>query len=184
MAAAVLSRCGGGGMVLSALLAARRPYSSIFRAAELRVEQSPHPKPKPSPEHLKFGHNFTDHMLTIEWSRADGWGPPHIRPFQDLCLHPASSALHYAVELFEGMKAFRGADDKIRLFRPELNMARMGRSAQRVCLPPFDPVELLECIRALVRLEQDWVPHSEAASLYIRPTFIGTEVGAMEGGQQ
>ncbi|XP_015706200.1 branched-chain-amino-acid aminotransferase, cytosolic-like isoform X1 [Coturnix japonica] len=175
MAAAVLSRGGGGGAVLSALLGARRPYSSIFRAAELRVEHSPHPKPKPPPEHLKFGQAFTDHMLTIEWSRADGWGPPHIRPFQDLRLHPASSALHYAVELFEGMKAFRGADDKIRLFRPELNMERMGRSAQRVCLPPFDPVELLECIRALVRLEQDWVPRSEAASLYIRPTYIGTE---------
>uniref|UniRef100_A0A8C9LAF3 branched-chain-amino-acid transaminase n=1 Tax=Pavo cristatus TaxID=9049 RepID=A0A8C9LAF3_PAVCR len=175
MAAAVLSRCGGGGAVLSALLSARQPYSSVFRAAELRVEQSPHPKPKPPPEHLKFGQAFTDHMLTIEWSRVGGWGPPHIRPFQDLSLHPASSALHYAVELFEGMKAFRGADDKIRLFRPELNMERMGRSAQRVCLPPFDPMELLECIRALVRLEQDWVPRSEAASLYIRPTYIGTE---------
>ncbi|XP_074995174.1 branched-chain-amino-acid aminotransferase, mitochondrial-like isoform X3 [Calonectris borealis] len=77
--------------------------------------------------------------------------------------------------LFEGMKAFRGADDKIRLFRPELNMQRMERSAQRVCLPAFDGAELLECIRALVRLEQEWVPPGPRASLYIRPTFIGTE---------
>ncbi|KAM6188316.1 uncharacterized protein WM294_015665 [Sarcoramphus papa] len=88
-------------------------------------------------------------MLTVEWTQASGWGRPRIRPFQDLRLHPAASALHYAVELFEGMKAFRGADDKIRLFRPELNMERMERSAERVCLPAFDGAELLECIRAL-----------------------------------
>ena len=74
-------------------------FGGGVQAAELRVEQSPHPKPKPPPEHLKFGQTFTDHMLTIEWSRADGWGPPRIRPFQDLRLHPASSALHYAVEV-------------------------------------------------------------------------------------
>lgn len=175
MAAAVRARCWGSRAVLTALLGPRRSYSSVFRAADLRVELSSNPKTKPEGGALSFGQIFTDHMLTVEWSRGGGWGPPHIRPFQDLRLHPASSALHYAVELFEGMKAFRGADDKIRLFRPELNMRRMGRSAQRVCLPAFDEAELLECIRALVRLEQDWVPRAEAASLYIRPTYIGTE---------
>ncbi|XP_066426102.1 branched-chain-amino-acid aminotransferase, cytosolic-like isoform X2 [Molothrus aeneus] len=77
--------------------------------------------------------------------------------------------------LFEGLKAFRGDDDKIRLFRPELNMERMKRSARRVCLPEFDGQELLECIRALVRLEGRWVPRDPQSSLYIRPTFIGTE---------
>ncbi|XP_053824347.1 branched-chain-amino-acid aminotransferase, mitochondrial isoform X1 [Vidua chalybeata] len=114
-------------------------------------------------------------MLTVEWSRAGGWGRPQIRPFQELRLHPASSALHYAVELFEGLKAFRGDDDKIRLFRPELNMERMQRSARRVCLPEFDGRELLECIRALVRLEGRWVPRDPRSSLYIRPALIGTE---------
>ncbi|XP_074936418.1 branched-chain-amino-acid aminotransferase, mitochondrial-like isoform X2 [Phalacrocorax aristotelis] len=175
MAAALRSRCRGGGALLVTLLGPRRSYNSVFRAAELEVERSRSPKAKPEPRDLLFGRVFTDHMLTVEWAQGSGWGRPRICPFQELRLHPAASALHYAVELFEGMKAFRGADDKIRLFRPELNMERMGRSAERVCLPAFDGAELLECIRALVRLEQEWVPRSEHASLYIRPTFIGTE---------
>nr|XP_033816011.1 branched-chain-amino-acid aminotransferase, mitochondrial isoform X2 [Geotrypetes seraphini] len=114
-------------------------------------------------------------MLTVDWNEERGWGKPHIKPFQNLSLHPASSALHYSVELFEGMKAFRGEDSKIRLFRPMLNMERMLRTALRSSLPSFDKAELLECIRKLVEVDQDWVPHSTDASLYIRPTFIGTE---------
>ncbi|KAM5174009.1 branched-chain-amino-acid aminotransferase, cytosolic isoform 3-T3 [Callospermophilus lateralis] len=75
-------------------------------------------------------------MLTVEWSSEFGWEKPHIKPFQNLSLHPGSSTLHYAVELFEGLKAFRGVDNKIRLFRPELNMERMCKSAVRATLPP------------------------------------------------
>ncbi|XP_058511811.1 branched-chain-amino-acid aminotransferase, cytosolic [Ochotona princeps] len=114
-------------------------------------------------------------MLTVEWSSESGWERPHIKPFQNLSLHPGSSALHYAVELFEGLKAFRGVDNKIRLFRPDLNMDRMLRSAVRTTLPVFDKEELLECIQQLVRLDQEWVPYSTSASLYIRPALIGTE---------
>ncbi|XP_065267580.1 branched-chain-amino-acid aminotransferase, cytosolic isoform X5 [Emys orbicularis] len=75
-------------------------------------------------------------MLTVEWSLTSGWEKPYIRPLENLSLHPASSSLHYAVELFEGMKAYRGVDGKIRLFRPTLNMDRMVRSAARATLPP------------------------------------------------
>ncbi|KAJ7417279.1 Branched-chain-amino-acid aminotransferase [Willisornis vidua] len=78
-------------------------------------------------------------------------------------------------DLFEGMKAYRGVDGKIRLFRPTLNMDRMARSARRTTLPSFDQNELLECIRKLVEVEKEWVPYSTTASLYIRPTLIGTE---------
>uniref|UniRef100_A0A8C6VQ64 Branched-chain-amino-acid aminotransferase n=1 Tax=Naja naja TaxID=35670 RepID=A0A8C6VQ64_NAJNA len=76
--------------------------------------------------------------------------------------------------LFEGMKAYRGVDGKIRLFRPRLNMDRMLRSAARATLPGFDK-ELLQCIQKLVEVEKEWVPYSTSASLYIRPTLIGTE---------
>ncbi|KAM5263637.1 branched-chain-amino-acid aminotransferase, cytosolic [Ctenodactylus gundi] len=114
-------------------------------------------------------------MLTVEWSSESGWEKPHIKPFQNLSLHPGVSALHYAVELFEGLKAFRGVDNKIRLFRPNLNMDRMYQSALRATLPVFDKEELLECIQQLVQLDGEWVPYSTSASLYIRPTFIGTE---------
>uniref|UniRef100_A0A8C2WFZ2 Branched-chain-amino-acid aminotransferase n=1 Tax=Cyclopterus lumpus TaxID=8103 RepID=A0A8C2WFZ2_CYCLU len=133
------------------------------------------PLPKPDPATLVFGKQFSDHMLTINWSAADGWETPHIKPFQNLSLHPASSALHYSIELFEGMKAFRGEDNHIRLFRPMLNMERMLRSADRSSLPLFDKEELLKCIKKLVEVDQEWVPFSQDASLYIRPTFIGTE---------
>ncbi len=118
---------------------------------------------------------MTDHMLTCRWTSRDGWADPVIAPVRPLQLHPAAKVLHYGQELFEGMKAYRGKDDRVRLFRPMHNMARMNVTARRACLPTFDGGELLECIRRLVVLEQEWVPHSESASLYIRPTMIGTE---------
>ncbi|XP_068572861.1 branched-chain-amino-acid aminotransferase, cytosolic isoform X2 [Cebidichthys violaceus] len=115
-------------------------------------------------------------MLTIEWSASEGWQAPLIKPFGNLSLHPACSSLHYGIQLFEGLKAFRGDDNQLRLFRPMLNMNRMSNTAKRACLPAFDQSEFLECIRRLVEIDQDWVPHSDSASLYIRPTFLGTEV--------
>jgi len=90
-------------------------------------------------------------------------------------MHPAAKVLHYAQELYEGMKAYRGYDDKIRLFRPMQNMERMLRTAKRACFPGFDGEELLQCIQKLVQIDLEWVPHAEASSLYIRPTMIGTE---------
>ncbi|RXN00881.1 Branched-chain-amino-acid aminotransferase, cytosolic [Acipenser ruthenus] len=146
-----------------------------FKAAETVIELASMFKEKPDPSNLVFGTAFTDHMLTIEWSASDGWQKPHIGPFKNLSMHPASSSLQYAVELFEGLKAYRGVDNNIRLFRPLNNMERMLRSACRVGLPSFDKEELLECIKKLVEIEKAWVPDSSSASLYIRPTLIGTE---------
>ncbi|XP_061703008.1 branched-chain-amino-acid aminotransferase, mitochondrial isoform X2 [Syngnathoides biaculeatus] len=159
---------------LPVALAPRRLTSS-FKAVDLNIERNPKCSPKPDPSTLVFGKQFSDHMLTVCWSADAGWEAPCIKPFQNLSLHPASSALHYSIELFEGMKAFRGVDDRVRLFRPMLNMERMHRSAARSCLPTFDKGELLECIKKLVELDKEWVPYSQDASLYIRPTFIGTE---------
>ncbi|XP_028669489.1 branched-chain-amino-acid aminotransferase, mitochondrial [Erpetoichthys calabaricus] len=152
-----------------------RSFSTTFKASDLVVEKCCRPNPKPDVKSLVFGKYFSDHMLVVRWNTEKGWTRPEIKPFQNLSLHPACSALHYSLELFEGMKAFRGIDNRIRLFRPMLNMQRMYRSAQRCCLPLFDMEELLECIRKLVEIDQDWVPHSTEASLYIRPTLIGTE---------
>ncbi|XP_040012927.1 branched-chain-amino-acid aminotransferase, cytosolic-like isoform X1 [Xiphias gladius] len=149
--------------------------ASSFKVADIGIERNTACKPKPDPSSLVFGKQFSDHMLTIDWSDRDGWEAPQIKPFQNLSLHPATSALHYSIELFEGMKAFRGVDNHIRLFRPMLNMERMHRSADRSCLPLFDKGELLECIRKLVEIDREWVPYSQDASLYIRPTFIGVE---------
>uniref|UniRef100_A0A3B4F995 Branched-chain-amino-acid aminotransferase n=1 Tax=Pundamilia nyererei TaxID=303518 RepID=A0A3B4F995_9CICH len=146
---------------------------STFPAVDLAVQLSPALKTKPHV--VDFGTVFTDHMLTVEWSVTEGWQAPFIRPFTNLSLHPACSSLHYGIQLFEGFKVYRGDDSRLRLFRPMLNMSRMADSAKRACLPAFDQTELLECIRRLVEIDQDWVPQSDSASLYIRPTFISTE---------
>lgn len=104
-----------------------------------------------------------------------GWQTPEITPFENLVLHPGAKVLHYAIELFEGMKAYRGVDGKIRLFRPELNMERMNNSAVGSGLPSFNGNELIKCFTRLISIDQEWVPHSTAASLYIRPTLIGID---------
>ncbi|KAI5945625.1 Branched-chain-amino-acid aminotransferase, cytosolic [Manis javanica] len=155
--------------------AGSKEVAGTFKAEDLIITPATILKEKPDPATLVFGTVFTDHMLAVEWSAEVGWEKPQIKPLQNLSLHPSSSAFHYAVELFEGLKAFRGVDNKIRLFRPNLNMDRMYRSAIRATLPVFDKEELLECIQQLVKLDQEWVPYSTSASLYIRPTFIGTE---------
>ena len=129
-------------------------FGSVFTAPlplqseNLRLTLNSKLKAKPSDEEqLKFGQVFTDHMLTVHWRQSEGWGSPRILPFQNLSLHPACKVFHYAQELYEGMKAYRGVDDRIRLFRPDLNMRRMNMTAERSCLPTFDPEELLECIK-------------------------------------
>lgn len=81
-----------------------------------------------------------------------------------------------SLQLFEGMKAYRGVDGKIRLFRPEMNMSRMNLTARRSGLPTFDGREYVNCMARLISIDQEWVPHTEAASLYIRPTLIGIDV--------
>ncbi|CAG9770259.1 unnamed protein product [Ceutorhynchus assimilis] len=131
---------------------------------------------KPDEADLKFGHIFTDHMLKVFYHRKlGGWQKPVIIPFENISLHPASKVLHYAIELFEGMKVYRGVDGKIRIFRPELNMARMNASAISSGLPSFYGDELIKCIKRLVEVDQEWVPHSPTSSLYMRPTLIGID---------
>ncbi|KJH41338.1 putative branched-chain-amino-acid transaminase [Dictyocaulus viviparus] len=133
-----------------------------------------HRKPGLS-ETLKFGHFYADHMAFADWDEANGWSHPRITPLRNLSIHPGSKVLHYASELFEGMKAYRGVDNKIRLFRPEKNMARMRRTARRAALPDFDAEELIKIICVQITLDQEWVPYSSTSSLYIRPTLIGTD---------
>uniref|UniRef100_A0A0R3S2Q7 Branched-chain-amino-acid aminotransferase n=1 Tax=Elaeophora elaphi TaxID=1147741 RepID=A0A0R3S2Q7_9BILA len=153
------------------------PFASSFMHRDLEIIEAKREqikqKPKPGSK-LLFGHRFSDHMLEIEWTAGKGWSRPLICPLHDLVVHPAAKVFQYAVELFEGMKAYRCDDDKINLFRPEKNMERLYRSAVRSALPTFDKDELKKLICELVNLDADWVPKSPG-SLYIRPTIIATE---------
>ncbi|CAI4233259.1 unnamed protein product [Auanema sp. JU1783] len=136
-------------------------------------------------DNLGFGLVFSDYMVDIDWSAKNGWTRPHLKKMENLSLHPAAKSLHYASQLFEGMKAYRGVDGRVRLFRPDLNMDRMKRSANRCALPDFDANQLIDIIVELVRHDIDWVPYSEVGSLYIRPTMIGTDstLGVAQSGE-
>jgi branched-chain amino acid aminotransferase len=126
---------------------------------------------------LGFGTIFTEYMLNRVWGGAagPGWHEPRIEPRGPIAMDPAASVLHYGQTIFEGMKAFRGSDDRIRLFRPERNAARFATSAERVCLPALPAEDFVQGIKELVLLEKSWVPSTPGASLYIRPTMIATE---------
>ncbi|CAH2268183.1 jg8190 [Pararge aegeria aegeria] len=158
-------------------------FSFKYSDLQVRLAAPYQLQPKPDASALGFGKYFTDHMLKIHYHKQlGGWQKPEIIPFEHLTIHPAAKALHYAIQLFEGMKAYRGIDDKLRLFRPDLNMERMNLAAQRSGLPMFDGQELINCLIRLIQIDQEWVPHSETSTLYVRPTLIGTEptFGVME----
>ncbi len=118
----------------------------------------------------------TDHMVMASWKASTGWGAPEIRPFGPLSLMPLASVLHYATECFEGLKAYRGYDGKLRLFRPDCNAARMVMSSVRISLPDFPPSVLEQLIVALMAVDGPrWLPRDRPGSfLYLRPALIGT----------
>jgi len=154
--------------------ASHASHPAELDASKLKITLSETLKPIPEPESLSFGQTMTDHMLVATYDPLTGWSAPEIKPFGPLSLSPASSCFQYCPNVFEGMKAYRGPDGKPRLFRPDQNMARLERSAERVALPPFDSTALLTLIKRLVLIESRWIPHGPGYSLYIRPTIIGT----------
>jgi len=127
-----------------------------------------------SPE-LGFGKTFTDHMVDICWSEQGGWHRPRVRPYGAIELDPAAAVLHYAQEVFEGLKAYRHADGSIWTFRPEQNAARMQRSARRLALPELPTEYFVESIKQLVAVDGAWVPNAPETSLYLRPFMFAKE---------
>ncbi|MDX9823214.1 MAG: branched-chain amino acid aminotransferase [Syntrophales bacterium] len=133
-------------------------------------------KTKPADESkLGFGKIFTDHMFTLKYTADKGWHDATIGPHVPLKLDPTAMCLHYAQEIFEGMKAYRGKDGAIYLFRPKENIKRMNVSARRLCMPELDEELFLEALKKLVLLDRDWIPRGRGTAAYIRPTMIATE---------
>lgn len=141
------------------------------------IRQAPEKmKPKYTDESkLGFGKIFTDHMFTLPFKAGKGWHDPLIEPYRPFALDPACMCLHYAQLIFEGLKAYRGKNGDIYLFRPTANIKRMNVSAKRLCMPAVDEDLFMEALKKLVLLEQDWIPHGVGTSLYVRPTMIATE---------
>lgn len=122
-----------------------------------------------------FGKYFSDHMAAIDWSVDQGWHDARIIPYGPLQLDPAASVLHYAQEIFEGLKAYRHADGSIWAFRPEMNAVRFQMSARRLALPELPEDLFVESIKQLIRTDAGWVPHQPDTCAYIRPFMISNE---------
>ena len=122
-----------------------------------------------------FGKHFTDHMVDICWSEMGGWHRPRVQPYGPIALDPAAAVLHYAQEVFEGLKAYRHADGSIWTFRPEANAERMKRSAARLALPELPTEYFIESLRQLIAVDGRWVPTADDTSLYLRPFMFAKE---------
>ncbi len=148
------------------------------------VTYTENPKVKPSDESkLGFGRSFSDHMFLMNYTEGKGWHDGRIVPYAPLELDPSCMVLHYAQEVFEGMKAYRWEDGSIHLFRPYENAKRMQNSNERLCMPAVPEDMFVEAIKELVAVDAEWVPHNPGTSLYIRPfifacdPFLGVKPG-------
>jgi branched-chain amino acid aminotransferase len=141
----------------------------------IRVTRTRTKKDRPKDKDLAFGNVFTDHMFVADFEEEKGWYDPRVEPYAPFPLDPATAVLHYGQSLFEGLKAFRGKDGTIRLFRPQKHVERLNRTAKRMCIPPLDPELILRSWTTLVDVDRDWVPSAVGTSLYIRPTIIASE---------
>ena len=148
----------------------------------MEFTHTPHPSPVDTDTRAQilaepgFGKHFTDHMVVIDYdAEKGGWYQASIGPREPISLDPAASVLHYAQEIFEGMKAYKQDDDSLLLFRPEANAARFNTSARRMAMPELPEALFLESIRQLIAQDRDWVPEIEGGALYLLPFMFASE---------
>ncbi|MDQ1286895.1 MAG: branched-chain amino acid aminotransferase [Actinomycetota bacterium] len=147
----------------------------------VRFTESRNPAPVPAERRAEilaapgFGKHFTDHMVTLRWTPDQGWHDGAVLPYGPFQLDPAAAVLHYAQEIFEGLKGYRHADGSVWAFRPEANGERFARSARRLALPELPVADFLAAIEILVRTDREWVPTGEEQSLYLRPFMFASE---------
>ena len=125
-------------------------------------------------DNLDFGSTFSDHMFVCDYANGS-WGEPEIVPYAPLQLDPSASALHYGQAIFEGMKAYKDDKGDVFLFRPDQNIKRLNKSAERLAIPQFPEKLFMEGLHKLIDLERDWVQPGIGNSLYIRPFIFANE---------
>lgn len=145
----------------------------MFQARDIIIKSKIGRGVLPDMNGVQFGQIFSPHMFEVD-SIKNVWGRPQIKEFGNISIPPQCAALHYALQCFEGMKAYKDKDGNARLFRPDMNMKRLQSSMRRLCFPAFDEDELVECLRTLVKIDKEYIPAQRGYSLYIRPTAIGT----------
>ena len=143
---------------------------------EIKITKTTNPKAKPEKgSKLGFGKIFTDHMFMMNYTEGKGWHDARIVPYGAIELEPAAMVFHYGQEMFEGLKAYKGVDGKVRLFRPDMNAKRANASNERLCIPEIPEEIFVEAIKEVVKLDADWIPEEDGTSLYIRPFVIATD---------
>src|ERR1700761_5991723 len=149
--------------------------------SKLKFVRHPHPSPVPAAKRAEllanpgFGRVFSDHMVTIKYSDAEGWHDARIEPRGPIPMDPAAAVLHYAQEVFEGLKAYKTADGGATLFRPRENAKRFQQWAERLAMPALPEDVFLEAVDQLVSIDRSWIPDGDG-SLYIRPYMFANEI--------
>ena len=143
---------------------------------EIKITKTTSPKQKPAPgQPLGFGKIFTDHMFVMNYTEGKGWHDARIVPYQNLSLAPSAMVFHYGQEMFEGLKAYKGEDGSVYLFRPDMNAKRANNSNKRLVIPELPVEDFVDAVKAVVDVDRDWVPTDPGTSLYIRPFIIATD---------
>jgi len=142
---------------------------------KISVERTAAPKQKPAISELSFGKYFTDHMFIMDYNSGAGWHDPRIVPYQFIPLDPAAKVFHYGQTVFEGMKAYKTPEGPILMFRPYKNLQRLNRSNARLSIPSLDEGLIMEALKQLIKVDEDWIPSEQGTSLYIRPFVIATQ---------
>ena len=143
--------------------------------ADFKITLTDRRKPLPDPDTLVFGKTFTDHMFLMNYDAGQGWHDGRIVPYGPFSLEPSCMVFHYGQELFEGMKAYRTPQGQVQLFRPIENARRFNSSCERMCVPQIDEALFVDAVKALVSVDEMWVPGKIGASLYIRPFVFATD---------
>ena len=152
----------------------------MSKTQSLKFVRHPHPSPVAADKRAAllanpgFGRVFSDHMVTIRYSDADGWHDARVEPRSPISMDPAAAVLHYAQEIFEGLKAYKTAGGGATLFRPRENARRFQQSAERLAMPLLPEEIFLEAVDQLVNIDRDWIPGGDG-SLYIRPFMFANE---------
>lgn len=142
----------------------------------IKIEKTTSPKQKPGKDDdLVFGTIFTDHMFIMDYETGKGWHDPRIVPYQPIELQPSAMVFHYGQEMFEGLKAYKTEDGRTLLFRPDKNIERANRTNRRICIPEIPEEDFLQALKAIVKIDEDWIPTKPGTSLYIRPFIIATD---------
>lgn len=143
---------------------------------DIKIERTKKPKELPGADNpLLFGTIFTDHMFIMDYTTGLGWHDPRIVPYQPISLEPSAMVFHYGQEMFEGLKAYKTADGRTLLFRPDKNITRANMTNRRICIPEIPEEDFLQALKTVVKEDEAWIPTRPGTSLYIRPFIIATD---------